>query len=237
MTKVIDQSQEWARLRPALNNNYNYNGDWKNAIGILDHRFVSHYFFPLDILVNRKDHEGEGFTIASVICSFIEMLAAFESGKIYNLKYKSKTDPSYHYNSSSKLYIEFLQTAPVFKDHFWQHDANGQPESDKPLAASDFYENVRCALIHEGRTKNGWTINATKKDNMADQTFIKINGSKKSLMRSIWHRRMIDHLTYYIERLKDPSPQKNDLRRLYARKMDHLFEIPPDQTYQWWLDI
>ncbi|MBS1504020.1 MAG: hypothetical protein JST32_18260 [Bacteroidetes bacterium] len=235
MTKVIKQHEVWTKLRSLLNNNYAYSDDWKKAIEIFEHRFDSHYFFPLDILVNRRDHEGEGFSIMTVICSFIESLAAFESGKIFNLRYKPAVDPSYHYKSSRELYIDFLHNTEIFENHFWRMN-NGAKEPDQPYSAEEFYENVRCGLVHEGRTKNNWTINATKSDNLSSPVFIKTNGTRKSVMRSILHRRMMDHLANYIKSLKANSQQGEALRRLFARKMDHLFEIPADLSYDWWID-
>ena len=171
----------------------------------------------------------------AVICSFIESLAAFKSGRIFNLRYKPATDPSFHYNSSRQLYLEFLQNADVFENHFWRM-SNGKKEKDKPFIALDFYEHVRCGLVHEGRTKNNWNINATASDNLAAPNFITTKGFRKSVMRSILHRRMMDHLAAYITKLHSGGKENESLRRLFARKMDHLFEFPLDTGYEWWLD-
>jgi hypothetical protein len=87
--------------------------------------------------------EGEGFTIASIQCALIEFLAATRVGK--NYRYKNPQGP-YEYSGSREIFVNFIsQTAPFDKIF-------------SEASASDYYSNVRCALLHEARTKNGWII-------------------------------------------------------------------------------
>ena len=53
---------------------------------------------------------------------------------------------TYEYSSSSDIFISFLTNRMPFKDEFNKDQAR------------DFYISVRCGLLHEARTKNGWTI-------------------------------------------------------------------------------
>jgi hypothetical protein len=50
-------------------------------------------------------------------------------------------------NALAPLIISFLMTRTPFKEDFKTENM-----------ARDFYEGVRCGLLHEARTKNGWTI-------------------------------------------------------------------------------
>jgi hypothetical protein len=106
-------------------------------------RLQSRYLEPIGIVSAKGAWEGEGFTIASIQCSLIEFLAATRAGK--NYRHKNPQEP-YEYNRSRDLFVEFLfQTAP-FNKLF------------SKVGAEDFYSNVRCALLHEARTRNGWII-------------------------------------------------------------------------------
>jgi hypothetical protein len=53
---------------------------------------------------------------------------------------------AYEYSGSKALFADFLATEAPFSVQF-----------DQSLAV-DFYVNVRCGLLHEARTKGGWTI-------------------------------------------------------------------------------
>lgn len=234
MTKVINQSDTWNNIRANLNNSYAMNSDWTTAIDLFSNRFYNHYFIPLDRLVMQNDYQGEGFTILTVICSFIEALAAFEKGKIYNVRYNPRNDPSFEYSNSRDLYISFLHSASVFENNFWRM-TNGLKVTDQPFSGTDFYESVRCALIHEGRTKNNWSINARKADNLNSTVFMQVSRGKNSVMRSIFYTCMLNYLTSYTSRLKEATLAGELIRRLFARKMDHLFEIPRDH-FDWWID-
>lgn len=106
-------------------------------------RLQSRYLGPIGMLRDKGRWEGEGFTIVSIQCALIEFLAATRAGK----KYRHKNAQSPHeYQNSRKLFVDFLfQTAPF--DKLFSEGAAG-----------DFYINVRCALLHEARTKDGWII-------------------------------------------------------------------------------
>lgn len=235
MNKVLNQSKEWRKLRIGLNNSYDFSADWDIAVGVFESRFLNHYMTPTDVLINLQNRIGEGFAIATIICGYIEALAAFKNGKVYNRRYKQGIDPSFEYSSSSSLYVRFLTTEDVFKDNFWSVGPTGDKLENHPFSAIDFYENVRCALVHEARTKNNWLINSRKDERLSSLVFIEEKNGEKSLMRSILQERMMDYLKEYIKCLKLNDLDGNVARRLFARKMDHLFEMDRDEaTYEWW---
>jgi hypothetical protein len=106
-------------------------------------RLRSRYLKPIAMVRDKGEWEGEGFTIVSIQCALIEFLAATHAGKNYRHK---NAQPLHEYQNSRELFVDFLfQTAPFDKLF-----SNGD--------AGDFYSNVRCALLHEARTKNGWII-------------------------------------------------------------------------------
>jgi hypothetical protein len=106
-------------------------------------RLRSRYLKPIAMVRDKGEWEGEGFTIVSIQCALIEFLAATRAGKNYRHR---NPQPPHEYQKSGELFVDFLfQTAPFDKQF-----SKGQAE--------DFYTNVRCALLHEARTKNGWIV-------------------------------------------------------------------------------
>ncbi|PQZ52126.1 hypothetical protein CQ052_03890 [Ochrobactrum sp. MYb15] len=106
-------------------------------------RLKSRYLTPIGMIRDNGTWEGEGFTIASIQCALIEFLAATRAGK--NYRHKNPQGP-YEYNVSRDLFVDFLFRTEPFDKLFSKIDAE------------NFYSNVRCALLHEARTKAGWII-------------------------------------------------------------------------------
>lgn len=240
MDKELEEIANWKRLRSLLNNTYDFtvnNENWTEAIKLFQTRLNRKFFKPIKSIIDKKILEGEGFTIVTVQCAIIESLASFRTGQIFSHK-EVKGQPSYIYNNSGTMFISFLHSSKIFKDNFYQIDDAGNLQKDVPFIASEFYSNVRCGLMHEARTKGQWHINATKKDVKTEKVFIEQDGTKIKLLRTILHYRLNDCVKEYLQDLKQVSANGDTLRRLFGRKLDHLFDVPSaDQIgYDWWAD-
>ncbi|MDF8357293.1 hypothetical protein [Ensifer adhaerens] len=106
-------------------------------------RLRSRYIDPIAAVREGSKWNGEGFTIVSIQCALIEFLAALREGKKYRHK---NPQPPHEYKNSGDLFCDFLQKTDPFDKLFTM------------AQAQDFYANVRCALLHEARTKDGWII-------------------------------------------------------------------------------
>lgn len=236
MKKKLEENIAWNQLRPQLNNSYNYNNDWEKAITLFKTRLNEKFFDPLELIINENKLQGEGFAIVTVQCAIIESLASFRTGRIFSHK-KIKGQPKYIYNESRTMFIDFLHTAPVFKDNFYYVDAGGKKTKDSPFNADQFYSHVRCGLLHEARTKEKWIIKATSKDASKDSVFLKEQGKEIVVFRTVLHYRLKACVATYVDDLKQANTDGEKLRRFFARKLDHLFDIPPDAAnYDWWID-
>ncbi len=114
-------------------------------------RLETRYFEPIRLLKKHGGREGEGFSIVTLQCSLIEFLASTLEGKSYKSP-PAKRDPNwkcgdYEYSGSCNVFSHFLAEQIPFKEHF-----------NSIRVAVKFYENVRCPLFHEARTKDGWRI-------------------------------------------------------------------------------
>ncbi|MEH7906223.1 hypothetical protein V7798_00780 [Rhizobium laguerreae] len=109
-------------------------------------RLKLRYFRPIEFIQKNGDWRGEGFSMVSLQCALIEFLAATRNGMKYRHLKRGEVLGQFEYTKSGTVFCQFLQDEMPFKRWF---DEN---------SAADFYSSVRCALLHEARTKSGWRI-------------------------------------------------------------------------------
>lgn len=232
----LKEIKKWHKLRTSLSQDYTYNNDWETAIELFDKRLKRKFFNPVQLIINEQKLEGEGFTILTVQCSLIEMLSSFRKGEIFNHK-KKATSPAYEYSESRKMFVDFLKSASIFKDIFWESaDDKDENLTTALFDPEDFYSSVRCGLMHEARTKNNWFINAAPRTLKVktEKNFLQHKGDKKIIYRTILHHRLLTYLSDYNNELRQENKDGKKLRKFFARKLDHLFEIAQDKKFDWW---
>ncbi len=230
-----NEKSDWINVRARLDQSYRYDEIWEEAIQIFDSRLKNKFFSPIQKIIDGRSKKGEGFAIVTVQCAMIETFAAFRKGIIFNHNFRPG-GPAYEYKSSRDIFTEFLRTASIFKDHFWSLDVNGSVVHDNPYNAGDFYGDVRCALMHEARTKNNWHINLAPKktDSKNEPIFIIIENGKTKIYRTLLHYRLLKYFNEYQDELRQDNQNSETLRKYFARKMDNLFEFAPDANFDWW---
>ncbi len=247
------KNKNWKDIRTHLDNKYELNNEteeyWKIAVNIFKERLQKYYFDPLKFLIESYDkleteestekkkrkNTGEGFPIVTAQCALIETFAAYKNGKIFKSDLKEKD--GIYYKGSRKLFIDFLESEPLFKGNF---------EGDAKPSAKDFYSDVRCGLMHETRTKNNWIIHANvnifsknnpkRKKEVTETTFIlKGNGGKHIVFRNQFQDTLEKYFEGYCGILSSKDNNFHSLlrRRFFARELDHLEDIKKDNS-EWW---
>ncbi|CAM3517291.1 hypothetical protein [Aequorivita lipolytica] len=92
-------------------------------------RFNERYLYPINQLNPKSKH---GFSIMAISCIMIESFQSFKSGY-------DTTD-----GISRKTFSKFLSSEPEYIDF--------------KGFENDFYFNVRCGILHQSETTNGWKI-------------------------------------------------------------------------------
>ena len=105
------------------------------------------------------------------------------------------------YSSSSDIFVSFLLNRTPFDKDFKDE-----------RTARDFYEGVRCGLLHEARTKKGWAIWA--KDSAART----IDPTNKIVYRDNFQ----DALLAFVDWFKGALPTDRKLQEAFIRKFDSL---------------
>ncbi len=189
--------KDWDALESQLKLDFTNDVLWNKALDFFESRIRERYIKPAEKIQHSLTAEGEGFAITVIICSLIEALETFYKGKCYK-----HTNPlsQYEYGGgNSKLFfVEFLSTKKPFCDTF---DAN---------LAEDFFINVRCALLHEAMTRNGWVIR------VGTGILVEKEGRKKILNRSLF----LDYLREYIKSYRLVVLSSIERKHSFIRKMN-----------------
>lgn len=195
---------DWLRLKNSLERDFS-NTIWKDAYTFFEMRITTRYLKPIEDIQKNSNIEGEGFSMMVIICSLIEALETFRQGKVYRRPSKeSPLDEAKEYFKSQQIFENFLKNRAPFKEYF---SIDG--------LATDFYENVRCALLHEAATRGGWKIRI-------DTTALveKRNGSV-ILNRNLF----VDAIKLYMSNYRTELLGSDDeLKRAFIQKFDSICE-------------
>jgi hypothetical protein len=147
----------------------------------IQERFKERYIIPLESIPTGKKH---GFCIMAVCCLMIEALESFRQGWV---KSKGKSKAAFCY---------------FFDDN--------EPFRDFCGYAQEFYNNVRCGILHQAETTGGWRI---KREGTLFDSASKIINATKFL------KELAKCLENYCDELKK-SHWNSDLWQKVRKKMN-----------------
>lgn len=195
--------KEWEELKLVLDTNDNKN--WTLAFSFFEERIETRYLKPIEAILNMKDNIGEGFAVVNLQCSLIETIECFVNGWIHKHPYFLDL------NGAS-----FKGNEKVFKSFFNNRVKIG-------IDGKDFYNSVRCSLLHETQTKNNWKI----KKSGDNRKVFEVKEGFKILYRDGFQYEIIEVLKRYKIAIVDGKPFDNsistcDLRKNFISKINHI---------------
>jgi hypothetical protein len=164
-------------------------------------RLQLRYLGPIRLLQTHGSFQGEGFSILAIQCSLVEFLESTLRGVSY--RYIRKGDPplgQHEYDKSKDMFVAFLRDRAPFKAEFDESVAN------------EFYASIRCGLLHEARTKNGWRVWAEGPPGRI------VDGPNRIVYRNGFQ----DALDQFIGWYETALPIRKDLQEAFVRKFDDL---------------
>ena len=189
--------KDWAALEKKLRADFGNEELWNSALDIFESRLNERYIRPAEEIQNSLPVKGEGFSITAILCSLIEALETFYSGKCY--KYETPRNNNEYGNGKSKsLFVNFLTSKQPFSNIFNEN------------LADDFFKNVRCALLHEAMTRNGWVIR------IDNDVLVEQKGSNKILNRFYF----LDSIKQYIKIYRSEVLANKERKNAFIRKMN-----------------
>jgi len=198
---------DWKAMKTVLESEKSSVEIWKLAFEIFFRtRIETRYFEPIKLLQEHGKKIGEGFSIVTLQCSLIEFLASTRSGKSYKFRAtESERKKKFKYSSGRLLFINFLREVFPFNAHFFQ-------------LAGCFYTHVRCALLHEARTKGSWIVRADSGDGKI--VSYDSSNNEKTLYRNNLQKAFEQYIDSYGKELKSCP----ELQAAFIRKFDSLCE-------------
>lgn len=193
---------DWKSLRNQIRIDFNNSGLWDESFDFFMERLETRYFKPIKDIKENDQYNGEGFAITAILCSLIEFLESTYTGEIYRYCHDNQLQP-FEYNRSKQKFISFFENRPPFNTIFTS--TNG--------LATQFYENVRCGLLHEASTKGNWTIRVDNSMN-----FYELKNRNHVIDREIFEEKIREYLSNY----KNMLLANNNLKSAFIRKMNNI---------------
>lgn len=158
----------------------------KNKIALAEfiyNRLYGRYLKIYDFKDKDKKFEKEyknGFSIMANCCLLIETYVSFTDKNFRNTDKQSGKTFGVFFTKENE-FQEFSQGGINAKGEISSKKEGGTP--------NDFYENVRCGILHNGETKNGWLISREYSKPYFDKNSKTINATKfakrlKSILES-----------------------------------------------------
>ena len=201
---------DWQELKAKLKERPDESLLWREAFTFFEERICSRYLKPIEAIEGLSDMEsgafgGEGFAITAIICSVIEAMETFRTGKVYRKPTKEEAldREREYFNESKSIFISFLTNREPFKHHFSSGDL-----------AVEFYEYVRCPILHEAATRSGWRIQ------VATTQLIEARNGDVILNRLLFVQAIKDYMQSYRSELLG----SRDLQSAFVRKFDSICE-------------
>ena len=159
----------------------------KELAELIYHRLHRRYVVPLSsVPPNLKS----GFLIMGVACLLIEALQSFREGREYT---KEK-------GAGRECFVNFFSQ-------------NSEFDAFKPLAA-EFYSGIRCGVLHQAETYDGWRINREKDSPILDLKLKSINANK-------FMKALDDVISKYFQELKNSQFEELVWKKA-CKKLSHI---------------
>lgn len=171
-------------------------------------RIDTRYLNPITSIKLHDKKEGEGFAITALFCTLIEFLESCEKG--HNFHFVGRTTYilkpfEYSERQASQYFKDFLRTRIPFKNLI------------PPALVDQFYQDVRCGLLHEAQTKGIWYISSRHSNNV-------LIYPKKDRI-TIYRNQLIQALETYFNDYRSRLLIDKNTQQAFIRKFDNLCQI------------
>lgn len=149
---------------------YLFNKDKAKLAEFIYHRLYGRYLkvFNFKDKTFEKEYKN-GFSIMANCCLLIETYVSFIHKEFRNTNKQSAKTFGYFFSTEIK-FKEFSEGALNEKGGISTKKEGGTP--------NDFFENVRCGILHNGETRNGWLINRDSTKPYFNKDTKEINATK-----------------------------------------------------------
>lgn len=168
-------------------------------------RYIKPFDYPSDDYI--KNYKN-GFAIMTSCCLLIETYVSFTNKNFRNTTSQSGRAFGFFFTSESRF--SDLAAGGKTKDGAIANKKDGG-------LPNDFYENVRCGILHNAETKNGWTITRERDAHYFDPKTKIINATK-------FANRLKEVLKDYKKNLMNADFDKDEIWITFKNRLADLIE-------------
>lgn len=170
-------------------------------------RLYGRYIKPFDFKDRLYESEFKnGFALMASSCLLIETYVSFRDIKYINTHGQSGECFGYFFTTESRF--SALATGGL--------QANGKISTSKQGGIpNDFYQNVRCGILHNAETRNGWSITRSATKPYFNPTSKELNATKFS-------NRLVSVLKQYATELKKSDFDNDIIWTAFKARLNNL---------------
>lgn len=205
--------QDWVDLKQKLDCSSNEN--WESAFAFFQQRITTRYLIPIKAILVLKLNTGEGFSVVNLQCSLIETIECFYNGWLYRKEKTEKKLNGFYDRTISGAPKKEFGNQDIFINFFRERSPFKEL---KKIDGEDFYINIRCGLLHETQTKNGWVINEDKTHHLIYDEV----GENKIIYRSNFQKALEKIIDDYKNLIINGGETNKIYRENFVAKFDHI---------------
>lgn len=195
--------EDYRSRRETLDATSAESAEWNDVRGAFRRRIEERFLRPIDRLLENRPSEAitPGFAVLALDCLLIDTLQAFREGRAFSSE-----------QSVARSFGSFLKGARFAC--FSRRDR------------SDFFRQVRSALLHNGETRGNWIVRRGRSE-MLTRT-----DEGRVLDRTLFHRAIVEEFEDYLRELE---VEASETRERFLRRMDAICGLTttPVTTYDY----
>jgi hypothetical protein len=188
----------------------------ESLVSFLRERYQERFFLPISVLKTAEGNDqGYGMAMMSLCSLLIESIQCLRDGLPSTSRSELKDlsnyspPPEYEVLEAEWRRADAMSAFESFFTHF---------ESDFPdIDGADFYRNIRCGLLHQAQTKNGWRIRT-------DEPAL-CNRNDKVINRNLFAEALEKAFGDYLNELKKKDQPDCDIWKKARRKIYWLIRL------------
>lgn len=172
-------------------------------------RFYGRYIKPYDF--NNTEYVSKyknGFCILTSCCLLIEAFVSFTEPFFRNTNSKSERCFGYFF-SKYEPFKAFATGGLMISDYLNPKNFNGRG------IPRDFYRNVRCGILHNGETRNGWRIL---------RTGMLFNQKEKTINAFLFMKQLKVVIAGFQDKLLNSDFESSEVWITYKKRLDDLLK-------------
>jgi hypothetical protein len=157
-------------------------------VNFIERRHIDRFFSPIKCLRNAQSQGG--FAMMALCCLLIETIQSYRDGLPSNDRWELGDLRKEQVPTEFGIPAGKFKVCDTFKRFFEDYSS-----LFPGIIIKDFYEKIRCGLLHQAQTKGKWTVNPS--GHLCESV-----GEKKNINRNLFADQLQTCFAYYLADLR-----------------------------------